>query len=114
MLLALKMLEEALRQECRQSLKAGKEKEMYSIPFQMYPLLVFVFLGCHNRILQTGVLNKRVFLTVLEATSSSSRGLQSLFLLRSFLSSWLVVGKFLTLSLQDLYFIHVWCLLLFL
>ena len=48
-LLALKMLEEAMRQECRQPLEAGKEKEMYSIPFQMYSLLVFVCLGCHNK-----------------------------------------------------------------
>lgn len=83
-LLALKMLEEVLRQECRQPLEAGTEKEMYSIPFQMYSLLVFVCLGCRNKTPQAGGLNKRVFLTVLEATSLSSRGWQSLFLLRSF------------------------------
>ena len=35
--------------KCRQPLEAGKEKEMYSIPFQMYSLLVFVCLGCHNK-----------------------------------------------------------------
>ena len=40
-LLALKMMEEAVRQECRQPLEAGKWKEMYS-------LLVLVCSGCHN------------------------------------------------------------------
>lgn len=72
--------------------------------------LYLCFLGCHNKIPQTGILNKRVFLTVLEATSSSWVIAEFVSTEVFFLSSWLVVGKFLTLSLQDLYFIHVWCL----